>query len=220
MSSLGVTIDRQSGRLPPEERRAQIIRAAAQFFAEHGFDGSTRALAAEMGVTQPLIYRHFKTKEDLIEAVFKDVFFSRWNPEWETLISDWSLSLEERLIALYVDYARTIIESIWIRLFMYAGLHGVPTHKRYLNLVDERIIEPIVHAMRREYGLGQDNQSPATRAEMDLVWQLHGAIFSIGIKRYVFGSKSTIPLADLVESAVRTYLQGAPATLRGLHQAG
>ncbi|HEX7646066.1 MAG TPA: helix-turn-helix domain-containing protein, partial [Noviherbaspirillum sp.] len=46
-------------RLNPEEREEQIVQKAIRYFAAHGFSASTRELAREIGVTQPLLYRYF-----------------------------------------------------------------------------------------------------------------------------------------------------------------
>ena len=70
-------------RLAPEDREHQIVQAAIAFFARHGFDASTRDLAKELGVTQPLLYRYFPTKEALVDRVYEEVFVRRWNPEWD-----------------------------------------------------------------------------------------------------------------------------------------
>jgi AcrR family transcriptional regulator len=55
-----------------EERRAAIVRAAIHLFAEKGFRGATtRALASELGVTEPVLYQHFATKSALYAAIIE-----------------------------------------------------------------------------------------------------------------------------------------------------
>lgn len=57
-------------RLSSEERRASIVEAAKKLFAEKGFRGTTtREIAAAVGVTEPILYEHFKTKSDLYAAI-------------------------------------------------------------------------------------------------------------------------------------------------------
>src|SRR5574341_482023 len=61
-----------SRRMPGEERRAAIAAAAVRLFAERGFRGATtRELAAAAGVTEPVLYQHFKTKRDLYGAIIE-----------------------------------------------------------------------------------------------------------------------------------------------------
>jgi AcrR family transcriptional regulator len=55
-----------------EERKACIVDAACKLFAEKGFRGTTtRELAAAVGVTEPVLYEHFRTKRDLYSAIIE-----------------------------------------------------------------------------------------------------------------------------------------------------
>lgn len=57
-------------KLPANERRAAIIAAAIELFAQKGFRGTTtRELAAAVGVSEPVLYQHFATKSDLYTAI-------------------------------------------------------------------------------------------------------------------------------------------------------
>jgi AcrR family transcriptional regulator len=54
------------------ERRDAIVRSAIHLFAEKGFRGATtRELAAAAGVTEPVLYQHFRTKGDLYSAIIE-----------------------------------------------------------------------------------------------------------------------------------------------------
>ncbi len=59
-------------RMKSDERRASIVASAIKLFAEKGFRGTTtRELAAALGVTEPVLYQHFQTKEDLYRAIIE-----------------------------------------------------------------------------------------------------------------------------------------------------
>jgi AcrR family transcriptional regulator len=63
--------ERPAGRLPASQRRADILGTAFPLFARQGYAATTtRELAAAAGVTEPILYRHFPSKEALFEAVF------------------------------------------------------------------------------------------------------------------------------------------------------
>lgn len=63
-----------SHRLSSQERRLAIIETAIQLFSERGFRGTTtRELAAACGVSEPVIYQHFATKQDLYTAIIDTV---------------------------------------------------------------------------------------------------------------------------------------------------
>lgn len=57
-------------RMPAAERRRQLLECAAKLFAKRGYARATTAeLASAAGVTEPIIYRHFKSKRDLFIAL-------------------------------------------------------------------------------------------------------------------------------------------------------
>ncbi len=57
------------------KRREKILKAASRLFAEQGFDGTTTyQIAKQAGVTEPLIFYHFKGKDWLFTAIIESVF--------------------------------------------------------------------------------------------------------------------------------------------------
>src|SRR4029453_7888171 len=53
-------------RLSKEERRGVIERAAAELFAERGYRGASMdEIARRAGISAPVVYDHFASKEDL-----------------------------------------------------------------------------------------------------------------------------------------------------------
>jgi len=57
------------------KKKQNIIRAATRLFAEQGYDGTTTLqIAHEAGVTEPLIYYHFKGKDDLFSHILGTSF--------------------------------------------------------------------------------------------------------------------------------------------------
>jgi AcrR family transcriptional regulator len=60
-------------RLSAESRRAAIIDAARTLFARNGFRGTgTSDIAAAAGCSEPVIYKHFASKQALFAAVLED----------------------------------------------------------------------------------------------------------------------------------------------------
>ncbi|MGH7821983.1 MAG: TetR/AcrR family transcriptional regulator [Candidatus Binatia bacterium] len=53
-----------------ERKREEILRAGLKVFAEKGFQAATMDdIALELEATKGLLYYHFKTKEDLLQAI-------------------------------------------------------------------------------------------------------------------------------------------------------
>jgi AcrR family transcriptional regulator len=58
-----------------DERREEIIRAAVRHFGETGLHGtSTEAIARDVGVSQPYLFRLFGTKKELFMAALRWAF--------------------------------------------------------------------------------------------------------------------------------------------------
>ena len=60
-------------------KKQAILKTSARLFAAQGFDATTTLqIAREAGATEPLIYYHFKGKDDLftriIDATFSEYF--------------------------------------------------------------------------------------------------------------------------------------------------
>jgi len=72
-------------RQPTEERRRQIADAALKVIAERGLGRfTTQAIAAEIGVTDATLFRHFASKEDIVLAALDRVeerLFEGFPPE-------------------------------------------------------------------------------------------------------------------------------------------
>ncbi|MGB5092129.1 MAG: TetR/AcrR family transcriptional regulator [Parvibaculum sp.] len=62
-------------RLPPAERREQIIAAARDLFTTRGVDNvSMRKIATRVGITQAAIYQHFEDKAAILFALSEGFF--------------------------------------------------------------------------------------------------------------------------------------------------
>ena len=66
---MAVRPDRQT------DRRRQILAAAVKVFARRGFHGSRVGdIAEEAGVAYGLVYHYFRSKEELLETIFRDTW--------------------------------------------------------------------------------------------------------------------------------------------------
>jgi AcrR family transcriptional regulator len=186
-------------RLTPMQRSDQILRGAIHFFAERGFSGQTRELAQQLGISQGLLYRYFPTKEMLIERIYEELFVSRMKPEWDVGLSDRATPLLSRLTRFYLDYATMLHDDEWGRIYLYSGLGGSTIAQRFAGHVTQNIFTRIIEELRREFRLPGLMVKPMTEPESELMWSLHGSIFYIGIRKWVYRVE---PPAD-VQGTVR-----------------
>jgi AcrR family transcriptional regulator len=200
-----------SKRLAAADREQQILAEAIRFFAEVGFAGRTRDLAQRVGITQPLLYRYFPTKQDLIERVFKEVFLKRLDPSWSALIADRSRPLEARLLEFYRRYARATYTYEWIRIYMHSALMGNDINRRYIGIVEKKILKPICAEIRHHCRLPLAPEAPISEAELEHVWVMHGGLFYYAVRKYVYRSRVAANFDAIVRRAVAATLAGIMA---------
>lgn len=199
-------------RLIPADREALIVRGAMAFFSEQGLDGQLRDLAKQLGITHTLLYHYFPTKQALIERVYTEMFEGRWKPEWEALLDDKALDVETKLTRFYSDYAKVILQSDWVRIFVYSGLSDRYITDRYFALLRQKLFPRLVRETRKYRGV--TSRSKPTGRELELLLGLHGNVFYMGIRRWIYGQAvhdvQSVVMDDDVEhyihDKVRAYL--------------
>src|SRR5438132_13137299 len=102
---MATTTERKSA----EERREQVLDAALDVFAEHGLSGaSTDEIARAAGISQPYLFRLFRTKKELfiasVDRCFEDTF-ARFEE------ASRGLDGEEALHAMGMAYKEMIAED-------------------------------------------------------------------------------------------------------------
>lgn len=202
---------RRRRRMSSGERRAEFIAKAIEFFAEEGFESSTRGLARKLGVTQPLLYRYFPSKEDLVREVYDAVFVNRWRADWARIIADRDRPLRARMIDLYEAYTDVIFDRIWFRIYLFSGLRGIDINRRYMTLVRARMLEPIIAEARHEAGLAP---RPATEDEVEFMWTIHSGLFYFGARKLVYEAPIAVAKSVVIADAVEAMLAGLGRKMR------
>jgi AcrR family transcriptional regulator len=203
-------------RLAPHARERLILDGAIRYFSEVGFGGQTRELSRRLGITQPLLYRYFPSKQALIERVYQEVFLGRWDSEWERVLDDRSRLLRDRLIEFYRRYTKVIFRPEWIRLYMFSGLTGIGFNRRYIARIEKLLLVRICVELRHANGLPSAKQVPITPEEIELVWCMHSGVFYYGIRKFIYKIKVHQDPAHVIALAVDETLAAAPELLRRL----
>lgn len=75
----------------------QILQVASVLFARHGFAGtSTRDIAREVGISQPALYKHFGSKQEILRALADAVL-----DPWLSLVTRANESTASASVRLY-----------------------------------------------------------------------------------------------------------------------
>jgi AcrR family transcriptional regulator len=97
-------------RLPGPERRDSILKAAQHLFAEKGYHGvSIDEIARKVDVSPAILYRHFKSKQVLYDAVLQAMSAQR-ESYVQTVINS-GTSFEDVLTGMTQVYIKSISEN-------------------------------------------------------------------------------------------------------------
>jgi AcrR family transcriptional regulator len=193
-------------RLSPDERRREFVAKATEFFAEEGFGGGTRDLARRLGVTQPLLYRYFPSKDDLIKEVYRTVYLEPLDEGWDGLLADRSRPLRDRLLEFYRGYTKVIFRRKWLRIYLYSGLKGLDINRWYVGIVRDKILTRIIRECRHDAGLPA--QGKPTAPELELAWVFHSGIFYYGVRKYIYESPVMEDKEQMIRDALDAFLAG------------
>ncbi|CAH2604584.1 TetR/AcrR family transcriptional regulator [Rhodovastum atsumiense] len=125
-------------RLSREERHAQLIDTARRLVREEGTDALTLGrLAGQAGVTKPVVYDHFETRNGLLVALYRD-YDAR-----QTAIMDAALAACAPTLAARAE----VIASAYVRCVMTQG-QEIP------GVAAALVGAPEMDALKRSYQAG------------------------------------------------------------------
>jgi len=97
-------------------KKQEILQAATGLFAAQGFDGTTTLqISREAGITEPVIYYHFRGKDDLFTRIINTTFEKIFS-HLDTLPSKTENEFEkiENLIVLHLDIVKKMPDEIYL----------------------------------------------------------------------------------------------------------
>ncbi|MFD1704847.1 TetR/AcrR family transcriptional regulator [Methylopila henanensis] len=217
MTHLASSGRRRAPRLAGDARRAQIIGAACTFFADNGFGGPTRDLAASIGVTQALLYRYFDSKTDLIEAVFAEVFRDHWSDgATDIFAASAGRPMVDRLTDLY-EAMLAKVSGVSTRLFFRAGLDSYPDPITRSAERSWPLWLALLAQWRREEGLPELDELPMMEGERAMVLSFHNAMTMVRVREHVFHAQRVMSDGEEARQIAEIYDVGARTLLRALH---
>lgn len=152
-------------RKSAEERREEIVAIATRQFALTGYNGtSTEAIARDAGISQPYLFRLFKTKRELFLACF-DVFHERLYATFNDAAS--GVPRDEALQHMGKAYV-ALLDDISVRLFQMQAYAACS--------------DPVIQVRVRDcYGALVKLVTRLSGAEPDEVWRFfaHGMLLNV-----------------------------------------
>ncbi len=195
-------------KLPAQERRAAIVDAAINLFADKGFRGTTtRELASVLGVSEPVLYQHFATKSELYAAIIesKSAEIQRVVAEVESFRH----TADDE--AFFTFLAKLILDfhdqnPSYLRLLLFSGLERHELADRFRRRESKVFVEAVIGHVRTrvEQGIFRPDLDPAVVA-----LSFMGMVANYGLDR-ILGQHFDWPddRASIVRSMVSIFLEG------------
>lgn len=192
-------------RLPADKRRRAVLDAARDVFARRGYHGAGIAeIAATCGCSEPILYRHFASKQALFAAVLvdaADLLRTRIAPLFE--------EAEDPLHALIAVAATATEDAFFIQIsrlrMLAATLVSEPEIQAALAATVTEMHGRLTGLMTRarEHGSLRPGIDPAEAA-----WLWFGVALQVGYRGAVFGTerlgdtrRTATALIDLLTTA-------------------
>jgi AcrR family transcriptional regulator len=189
------------------DRRQDILTAAMELFAQKGFRGTTtRDLATQAEINEAIIFRHFKTKEELYSAILEHKACESRNAGTAELEHLASTSDDETFFRTVARgfLERHVRDTTFIRLLLFSALEGHQLADMAVASIAAR--NPIADYVQKRIDEGRflavDPQL-AARAFM-------GMLVSFVLWQEIFGFKKKQPyrIEDVIHTFVSIFLQG------------
>ncbi len=190
-------------RLPAEERRAAVLDTACRVFARYSYRAATTAeIAREAGVTEPILYRHFASKQALYLACIETAW-QRVRAAWDEAVTAepdpraWT----EAMSNAFLDFKeqRSAVAQLWLRALTESG--DDPEIRRYLRRHLREVHAFVADVVRRCQAAGAIPPERDARAE---AW----IFIAVGLLSAVAGRLGALPPDDLerIRAARRAWL--------------
>jgi len=204
------------GKRSATPTRQRLLAAAARVFARDGLSGSTtRAIAAEAGVNEVTLFRHFQTKDRLLTAVVGENFGPA--PTAASVpLPEPTDDLRADLLALARHYSRALTENLPLVRTMLGEIHH--HHRQQEKQVFRGVFRPLKNAMiarlerARAAGALASGLTPVLLADL-----LTGMLFTAALRCASKDLQLEYTQAHYLDTAVELVLRGATVAPRGRH---
>ncbi len=117
----------------------KIYEAARKIFTQKGMEGARmQEIADEAGINKALLHYYFRSKENLFNAIFKDIFSRFMLKTRESILSD--ISDKEKILGMIDNYIDLIHANPYVPQFIINEINRDP--KVLKDLMFETGIEP------------------------------------------------------------------------------
>ena len=194
-------------RMTGDERRRKIIQAAMYVFSRSGFSGATtRKIAQKAGISEAMIYSHFKDKEDLYSAII-DQKMQESEPLYYPLDAMRKKDDERVFETIVSNFMQRYSEdTTFLRLLLFSALEGHELAGMFVAGPVRRFFEFLAEYMREridEEAFKPVNPEIASRC-------LVGMVHYFVLLKKIYGDETlqSIELNETIETMINIFCRG------------
>ncbi len=184
------------------DTKARLLAAALDLFTEKGFAGaSTREIVERAGVSKPVLYYHFSSKENLYRVLIEENF-SRFNRALAVIAGD-KVTVREKLLRIadhYLKHCRRYPEEVKLALMAFYRGDTFAPEVDIVSLARDSI-GIIAGVFRAGIDSGEFLRRDPLKLSLFLLGVLHGQMMVI------LKSSGWMPLAT-PEEIIEIFLRG------------
>ena len=192
-------------------RKQQILELATEAFSREGYDKVTvKQLADGCGITEPAIYRHYKSKDDIYIAVLESLCDRLDSSEvFATLEKADDAETLLKGVAAHLLEFHTTNQDI-CRLLLYAVLRGHDRARQIFSLIRGNYVKFLLTHLDRLYASGaiiEKNNEITARCFVGMVLDC-----AMGLSLYKGLLGRTYEPNVIIDNNVRIYVRGLKKT--------
>jgi len=162
------------------QKKQNIIKAATRLFATQGFDGTTTLqITKEAGATEPLLYHHFKGKDDLFTHILSKAF-AEYFDRIEKLEKNTATQFKkiENLIDLHFRFVKDMPDEIYLIVSTCPAKLNDPEHFCAQNVQRQRkwLTSYLSDCLKKGIKSGEFIQVPITATVALMVAMINGLL--------------------------------------------
>jgi len=188
------------------KKKTAIIKTAIDLFVTQGFDATpTLQIAKETGVTEPLIFYHFKNKDGLFTAIIRSIFdeyFSRL----DALPQESATQIEkiEALLTLHLKLVEDIPKETYLIVSTCPARLRDPEHICSSRIIEqrERLITYLTDCVQQGMASGEFQAVPLEATVYLILAFMNGLIRQLSISPYAPGKDAKKKRQVLLQEAI------------------
>ncbi|ANE47423.1 TetR family transcriptional regulator [Paenibacillus swuensis] len=192
------------------DKQARIVQAAIETFSDKGFAGSsTSEIAQKAGVAEGTIFRHYKTKKDLLFSIVAPFISNMLAPlfikEFTKVLDEKYENFEAFLRAVIANRIQFVRSHLPLLKILLQEIPFQPELARILkDQVSKQVLSRLLHIVEHFQDQGQIRQMEPVTAVRLLV----SSILSFVIARYLLAPQFHWKEEQEIEDTVRFVIMG------------